>query len=173
MAGKSLALHRRYLCHPATFVPRDEVFRQTVRYSLQGGALFVVFSYILSRRSVLLSRLLASAPVVWVGLVSYTLYLCHMAIYAAVQTTLQVGPIMAGVIGAPLAFAYAYLMREFVEVPILRWRRRHRAEVSSPGEEPILNVSEDLREVGRPSQAGHKHSPALDQSPSSVGGTGP
>src|SRR4051812_25275253 len=56
---------------------RSDAFRETIRYSLQGVALFVLFSAALQDRG-LAARMLGSAPLRWVALLSYTLYLVHM-----------------------------------------------------------------------------------------------
>lgn len=109
----------------STFSTGSEVFRQTLRYSLQGVGLFVLFSFVLSARSTTVNRVLGSRPLVWIGLLSYTLYLCHMAIFQAVRTNFHLSALVAAIVGLPLALAFAQLMRTFVEVPILCWRRRH------------------------------------------------
>jgi peptidoglycan/LPS O-acetylase OafA/YrhL len=115
----------------AGFVIRDDVFRETIRYTLQGFALFVIFSFILSGKSALLTRFLSCKPMVWIGLLSYTLYLCHFAIFAAFKHNLPISRIEAGLLGFPVAFLFAYLMRVLVEVPILDWRRQHRQRVKA------------------------------------------
>lgn len=125
----------------ATFVIAESSFRYIIRYSLQGAALFVLFSYVLSERSPLLNKALTWPPVIWVGLVSYSLYLCHVAIFKTLELHSTLGPVTVGVGGMLLAFGYGYLMRKFVEVPILNWRRKRSArrrtgapdrELSSP-----------------------------------------
>jgi peptidoglycan/LPS O-acetylase OafA/YrhL len=124
-----------------TFAIRSEVFRQTLRYTFQGAALFVLFSFVLSGGSRNLNRLLSSKPLVWIGLLSYTLYLCHLGIDAALKAQLGMSPLVAGILGFPLALLYAQLMRWLVEVPILNWRRRHGASVKGIAVQPIT-VSE-------------------------------
>ena len=115
----------------ATFLIRDPLFRETIRYSIQGIALFVLFSFVLEGRSALVTKLLSWKPVAWIGLVSYTLYLCHTAIFAAVHTVLGVSELEAALIGTPLAFLFAHAMRVAVELPVLRWRKAHQAKVKS------------------------------------------
>lgn len=115
----------------ATFLIRDPLFRETIRYSIQGVALFVLFSFVLDGRSAFVTKWLSWKPVAWIGLVSYTLYLCHLAIFAAVHNILGVTELQAGVIGAPLAFLFAYAMRVWVELPIVKWRRAHQSKVKS------------------------------------------
>lgn len=125
----------------STFSTGSEVFRQTFRYSIQGGGLFVLFSFVLSAGSTTVNRILGSRPFVWIGLLSYTLYLCHMAIFEAVRTGFHLNPRVAGIVGLPIAIAFAQLMRTFVELPILNWRRNHRRTVRQMDVEP-LSLSE-------------------------------
>jgi peptidoglycan/LPS O-acetylase OafA/YrhL len=110
-----------------TFVISDSTFRFIIRYSLQGAALFILFSYVLSERSTLLNNVLTSPPMIWIGLVSYSLYLCHFAIFKTLQLHSSLNPVTIGVAGTLLVFAYGFLTRKFVEVPILKWRRKRAA----------------------------------------------
>lgn len=104
----------------STFVIRDEVFRQTLRYSIQGIALFVLFSASLHDRGPL-KAILGSAPLRFIALLSYTLYLVHLPLLMAVGT---LGLPLAPVVAYVLAFAYALAMYRWVERPLGRWRRR-------------------------------------------------
>ena len=117
----------------ATFVIGDSTFRFIIRYSLQGAALFVLFSYVLSERSALLNKVLTSPPMIWIGLVSYSLYLCHFAIFKTLELHSPLSPVTIGVAGTLLAFGYGFLMRKFVEVPILNWRRKRAAALRARG----------------------------------------
>lgn len=117
----------------ATFVIEDPTFRFIVRYSLQGAALFVLFSYVLSERSALLNNVLTSPPMIWIGLVSYSLYLCHFAIFKTLELHSSLDPVTVGVAGTLLALGYGFLMRKFVEVPILNWRRKRAAALRARG----------------------------------------
>ena len=104
----------------ATFVVRDEVFRETLRYSVQGIALFVLFAAALHDRGPL-TAILGSTPLRFVALLSYTLYLVHLPLLRVVATLqLPLAPLLA----YALAFAYAYAMYRWVERPLGRWRRR-------------------------------------------------
>ena len=119
-----------------TFVVQESTFRFIVRYSLQGAALFVLFGYTLSERSALLNRILTWPPVIWIGLVSYSLYLCHFAIFKTLETHTSLGAVTIGATGLLLSFGYGFLMRKFVEVPILNWRRKRAAARRSAGPPP-------------------------------------
>ena len=100
---------------------RSEVFRETIRYTIQGAALLVIFSYLLQDRSIM-ARALGSTPLRWVALISYTLYLAHMPAMAIAEHLGWPAPVFAGL---ALAFAYAIAMRIAVERPLQRRRRSH------------------------------------------------
>jgi peptidoglycan/LPS O-acetylase OafA/YrhL len=123
----------------ACLVIRDEMFRQTLRYSLQGGALFVLFSYAISDKG-LAARLLASPPARLVALYSYTLYLVHVPMIALVRF-LMPGLNIFGVIAASgiLSMAYAAAMYALVEQPAARWRRSlHRVDAKATDDSPAI-----------------------------------
>ena len=113
-----------------TFVIRDNEFRQTVRYTIQGIALFVIFSFVIDKRVGIIDKILTSRLFRWIGDTSYTLYLGHMAILAGLYHVFGPG-LLTTVIGLALSCVYAQLMRMAVEKPILKWRRRHPAQVQS------------------------------------------
>ena len=114
-----------------SFAIRDELFRETIRYTIQGASLFVLFSFLLSGGSAIITGFLASKVMVYIGLLSYTLYLCHFAIFAALRNAMDASAVAIGILGFAAAFLYAYLMRRLVEVPILNWRREHQSRVKS------------------------------------------
>lgn len=61
-----------------TFLYRDLVFRETLRYSLQGLALMLIFPGLLFAPGyTLIKAFLQSAPMVYIGKLSYSLYLHH------------------------------------------------------------------------------------------------
>lgn len=104
------------------FAIRSPMFRETFRYTLQGLALFVVFSYAIQTRG-LVNRLLSSGALRWVALLSYTLYLAHMpAMLIAEQQHLPF-PVITGL---ALSVLYAAGMYVLVERPIAAWRKRPR-----------------------------------------------
>lgn len=103
---------------------RAPAFRETLRYSLQGAALFVLFSAALQATGAA-RRVLASAPLRLVALLSYTLYLAHMPVTALVEHGLGVhAAVPREALGLALTFAYAGLMYVAVERPLARWRQR-------------------------------------------------
>lgn len=125
----------------ATFVIRAPEFRETLRYTLQGMALFVVFSYILQKKGII-STVLTSRPLQLVGLYSYTLYLVH---YPLIQACVLAMPDMPRIVPVFLAgiasMVFAALMYRLVEHPLGRMRQRlNRAEppASHAQEDPSL-----------------------------------
>ncbi|SFK53521.1 acyltransferase family protein [Methylorubrum salsuginis] len=111
----------------ATLVVRDETFRQTLRYTVQGGALFVLFACILqpARGSACgrAARLLSAPLLTRIGLYSYTIYLVHAAMIEAMAEFTD-SHLVQGIAGAALTFVYAALMHRLVERPFARLRRR-------------------------------------------------
>lgn len=106
-----------------TFVYRDPVFRETIRYSLQGVALFVLFSYALQDRGPV-SWALSSWPARWVGLYSYTLYLVHNALFKLADQYLDLHGLVRTLVVLAVALVYSAAMYGLVEGPLSRLRRR-------------------------------------------------
>ncbi|MFZ6690796.1 acyltransferase family protein [Undibacterium sp. SXout20W] len=103
---------------------RDENFRESYRYSLQGMALACMFSCIVLNDT-FASRFLSSAPLNYLGKVSYSLYLYHWLVFGVItvwmpalslplRITLM---IVASVVLADLSF-------RFVERPSLNFGRK-------------------------------------------------
>lgn len=116
-----------------TFVYRDPVFRETLRYSLQGMALFVLFSYALQDKG-LLSKALSSWPARRIGLYSYTLYLAHAALFIVAEQRLGLHGSVRTVVVLAMALAYAALMYACIERPAATLRRRlHERRLAAQG----------------------------------------
>jgi peptidoglycan/LPS O-acetylase OafA/YrhL len=101
----------------ASLLIRNDVFRETLRYTLQGIAFVPIFYAIrFSSRLALLKRGLSLPPSVWVGKISYSLYLWHFPVLFFVG---ERSVVLAGALSMALATASFY----FVESP-LRHRQR-------------------------------------------------
>jgi len=110
-----------------SFAWRDEIFRETLRYSLQGAALFIAFAnlYFLPRLRWAIS-LLELAPLRWTGKISYALFLWHMPVEAlSSQSGFTGASHMA--YGFAMSFALAALSWYALEKPLLGLRKRLRA----------------------------------------------
>lgn len=111
-------------CLLLTFLVRNEAFRESIRYTIQGTCLFVLFSMAMQDKGIV-NRILSSSYLKIVGLLSYTLYLCHMPMFLVAKKMYpSLGLFGIGVIGVVLSFAYSGAMYLWVEKPIAAWRRR-------------------------------------------------
>jgi peptidoglycan/LPS O-acetylase OafA/YrhL len=122
-----------------TFAVRAPGFREGLRYSLQGVALFVLFSWTVQHKG-WLSRVLLLPIVQRVGLYSYTIYLVHYGIIVAVYRNLPALPVVAQVaLSSAFSMMIGALMYRLVERPLGRWRRRlNKAEATDRAGDPIF-----------------------------------
>jgi peptidoglycan/LPS O-acetylase OafA/YrhL len=108
-----------------TLVLRNEMFRETLRYSIQGIALIPIFLCVLFSNNLRFVRRLLQWPLlIWVGTISYSLYLWHGAALSFVETVVPSRFAAANYpIGATLAFALAALSYYGVEYPTRKARK--------------------------------------------------
>ena len=116
-----------------TFMIRDENFRQTFRYTIQGVALMPLFTAILTDDpKTLVRRALSSPPMVLIGRLSYSIYLFHLLARTPGEvyfgSPYGVGSVISGLF---LTWAAAYALFIFVERPIAGIRRRFRTKGGS------------------------------------------
>ncbi|MCJ8143878.1 acyltransferase [Ancylobacter sp. A5.8] len=120
----------------AMFAIRNEEFRQTVRYSVQGAALFVLFAYVLQNRIPVVTRLLRSKVAQTIGLYSFTIYLVHFVFIGIAESRF---PEAHGVLRAAFVilgtWAYSALMYRLVERPLAQLRQR----MNRRNEKPLLS----------------------------------
>ena len=77
--SSKLAFAVALLVQIGCLVIRDPMFRNTLRYTLQGVSLFILIPAIVNIKSYQwLNQLLSAKPIVWVGRLSYSIYLMHM-----------------------------------------------------------------------------------------------
>ncbi len=106
-----------------TLAVRNELFRATIRYTLQGMALFVVFSFILSHQT-FINSILRLSPLQLVGKYSYSIYLLHMPLLLLVRNQLPGhSSLVIGIISAVLAIAVSALIYLLCERPLANYRR--------------------------------------------------
>ena len=104
-----------------TLLVRDPAFRETWRYTIQGVGLLLAFNFAL-RTSGIVSRVLSNKYLKLVADLSYFLYLIHVPMYLA-ASYLPLPMIVQYMIGISCAFFLAVIVRQFVEQPLLRWRK--------------------------------------------------
>jgi peptidoglycan/LPS O-acetylase OafA/YrhL len=105
-----------------TVVLRNPLLRETIRYSVQGICMVMVYSFILSRET-LVNVILRSWPMQIVGRYSYVIYLVHVPILMALQAhSGAMGMFGVGVLGAILTLLLAAIIHQVVEKPAARLR---------------------------------------------------
>jgi peptidoglycan/LPS O-acetylase OafA/YrhL len=127
----------------ASFAYRNQFFRDTFRYSLQGIALMPIFFLVALPQRHLLNRCLEWRVLRHLGRLSYSMYLIHHTLFHHFYHYYRPGALVACAIFA-MSFAYAQAMRTLVELPIQRARSRamkRPAEVVpiEPAERPELH----------------------------------
>jgi peptidoglycan/LPS O-acetylase OafA/YrhL len=114
-----------------TFVVRDNAFRETLRYSLQGVALTPIFLAAVEHPDWTIFRPLNWRPLRFLGALSYSLYLLHQGTLALVGDHLPLHPLAQAVVGFAIALTAAWAIYEWVEKPCARLRRRLSASLES------------------------------------------
>lgn len=108
----------------ASIAVRGEVFRQTVRYTIQGLALFPIFLFITRYSDSVVTRFLELKVLVHIGKLSYSLYLVHYICLAAINVWVRRGPFVTLLLTFTLSYFLASIMHFYVEVPSYRLRDR-------------------------------------------------
>jgi peptidoglycan/LPS O-acetylase OafA/YrhL len=99
-------------------------FRETLRYSLQGVALTVLFVAAIRYPDWWPFRWLNWRPVAFLGVLSYSLYLLHFTVIIGVQNRLHAPLFVQGLVAFALSTALAWVMYVAVERPSARLRKR-------------------------------------------------
>lgn len=108
-----------------TLLYRDEFFRQTLRYSLQNFAIAPLIYLAVARSDRFPFSWLNTRPMVYIGSISYTIYLSHLTImYGLAKYWPQLHWIWHMLVAAVLTLAVAEPMRRWVEEPCARLRKR-------------------------------------------------
>lgn len=107
-----------------SIVVRVHWFDQTLRYTLQGVGLLPFFTAAICWHDRGPFRLLNVAPVRYVGLVSYSLYLMHTVTLTAVDEWVPWSTPLRGVLALALLIGMATLIYRWIEKPCARVRKR-------------------------------------------------
>ena len=107
-----------------TFLDRNEVFRETLRYSLQGLALIPLFIAAIRYQKSWPVRFLNLTFVRFLGVLSYTLYLCHHMFLETIQGIWNLNPLLTGSVALVCAFLFATAVHYWIERPCTRARKR-------------------------------------------------
>lgn len=135
-----------------TLLYRSAEFRETFRYSLQGIALLPLFFWtIYSEKRSILKRALESAPLVWIGRISYSLYLWHFSILFFFQNvSSEISGAQQLLFAAMASFLMASLSYYLIERPVrlLRSQFSRRFREDTPTSEPISSEAKGSAMVG-------------------------
>ncbi len=107
-----------------TLVYREPVFRETLRYSLQGLALLPLFALAIAKSHWQIFRWLEFAPLRFVGKVSYTAYLIHPTAIGLVEQNLHTGFVLTLVLSLTLTLGFSAAMYHLVERHMAALRSR-------------------------------------------------
>jgi peptidoglycan/LPS O-acetylase OafA/YrhL len=113
-----------------TLVWREPHFRETLRYTLQGIAMLPIFYFIVSVPGSWLGKALSWPPVRWLGWVSYTMYLCHFMVLHILHDYLRWNGWLIGLVALAIAGIFAELVRQCLEKPLQRLKRKKHLEVA-------------------------------------------
>jgi peptidoglycan/LPS O-acetylase OafA/YrhL len=106
-----------------TFLYRDQRFRDTFRYTMQGLALLPCFTVAIRSRGVLFA-LLNWTPLRYLGVISYSLYLIHDCALDAVARLLGGHGFLASSLALICSIAFAIVTRYAIEIPSQKLRGR-------------------------------------------------
>lgn len=110
-----------------TFVYRDLIFRQTLRYTLQGIALMPLFYLAISRHQHWFFLSLSNPLLQRIGIYSYSMYLIHFFIIHLLQKHFSLDMKSLSLVGAAalLSVIYAAIVHQFIERPIYKIRKKY------------------------------------------------
>jgi peptidoglycan/LPS O-acetylase OafA/YrhL len=120
-----------------TLLYRDEVFRLTARYTLQSLAIAPLIYLAVARADRLPFRWLNARPFVYIGTISYTIYLSHHVILLGLAKHWpQLSWIWLTLVAAGLTLVVAESMRRWVEQPCAKLRKRLHQKTLARGTAP-------------------------------------
>lgn len=133
LLGRDTILWTALVLYFVSLVIRDELFRETLRYSMQAVSAALVIMWGLVGASGpagrALNRFLKLQIVQLLGLASYSIYLVHLIVIRALE------PVTAGlpepvtvVLGVVLGTGAGVLAWWGIEEPVMRWRQRRKAK---------------------------------------------
>jgi peptidoglycan/LPS O-acetylase OafA/YrhL len=107
---------------------RTDVFRDTLRYSIQGVALYPVFIAAIRFPEWFVFRPLNWGWMRFVGVLSYSLYLVHfMVIKALIVVAPELGMVGTSILSLLISLAISYGVYRFAEVPAAKLKKRFSA----------------------------------------------
>jgi peptidoglycan/LPS O-acetylase OafA/YrhL len=110
----------------------NSVLFNSLGYTIIALACFFLVAYLVLKEDSYLSRLLSVRPLVFLGEISYGMYLFHMVTLAILRRIFHVGVGLQSIHGTrllflvnfPLVICLTWLSFRFYESPIIKWSRR-------------------------------------------------
>jgi peptidoglycan/LPS O-acetylase OafA/YrhL len=107
-----------------TFLVRNEGFRETIRYTLQGLALIPLFMAAIHYQKSFPVILLNLPFMRFLGVLSYSLYLCHSIMMESVERNWTANPALTSAVSLACALCFATSVHYWIERPCTRIRKR-------------------------------------------------
>jgi len=108
-----------------TLVIRNPVFRETLRYTLQGLAIAPILYYVVHVPESWMGRFLNLRWLATLGTLSYSLYLMHPTVLEQTNMVFH-SKVVAGVLSLLISIVFASIVHVLIEKPTDAWRRRLR-----------------------------------------------
>lgn len=110
-----------------SFLPRQFWFDQTFRYTLQTVGLIPAFISSIRHHEMWPWKILNYRAIRYVGVLSYSIYLCHATLIAWVRAWIGGPKLFQSVLVAVLALLIAHLVHVLIEKPFAKLRKRSTA----------------------------------------------
>jgi peptidoglycan/LPS O-acetylase OafA/YrhL len=130
------------------FVIRDEFFKQTIRFSLQGICFIILIPGIIYSKSSL-NRFFSLKALLFIGKLSYSIYLFHYAVIEMMRDYSFQSPFIYIIVNLTLSTALSLGSYYFIEIPMMSFRKRYGSNVKAESPAELSNntvrVYEDLK----------------------------
>jgi peptidoglycan/LPS O-acetylase OafA/YrhL len=112
---------------------RNPIFRETIRYSIQGVALAPILYYVVHAPQSWVGRILNTRLLAFVGTLSYALYLLHATVLIELDHAMS-SQWLAGILSLFISVLLAYIVHIAIEKPTdaMRKKFRHTSDESQP-----------------------------------------
>jgi peptidoglycan/LPS O-acetylase OafA/YrhL len=107
-----------------TFLVRDPAFRESIRYSIQGIALYPLFFVAVRHPNLLFCRFLNLRWVRFFGTLSYSLYLVHQIVIHVVMGHVPLHPLLQGALCLAISVLLSYIIWRYIEKPCAKLRSK-------------------------------------------------
>jgi peptidoglycan/LPS O-acetylase OafA/YrhL len=108
-----------------TFIYKDDFFRQSFRYSLQGISLLIMVSAILfDSRYSYLKKVLSTKLLAYIGKLSYSIYLFHFLAEKISTEYIKDSPLLNALVMTVLTIMLSVFSYHIVEVPFLKAKKK-------------------------------------------------